>query len=99
MEEVWVKVHRREGHVLVAVCDAELLGRELNHRGVTIKVSEKFYGGFRASVEEALKLLEEATSANLLGSRIVEAAIKRGLVHREAVMRIADVPHAMIVRV
>ncbi len=100
MEEVWVRVHRHEGHVLVAACDAELLGMELKHRGVDIKISEKFYGGFKVSIEEALRLIEEATSANLLGERIVKAAIKRGLIHKDAVIKLAgNIPHAMMIKI
>ena len=66
---------------------------------LTIKVSEHFYGGFRTGVEEALKLAEEANSVNLIGKRIVEAAVKRGLIHREAVIEVASVPHAIMVKV
>jgi len=98
-EEVWVKIHRQGDHVLVAICDAELLGRELKQGKLVIKVSEHFYGGFRLDVEEALKIAEEADSINLMGGRVVEAAARRGLIDREAVVTIASVPYAMAVKV
>ncbi len=94
-----MKVHRQGRHVLVAICDAELLGRELKHGELTIKVSEHFYGGFRTDIEEALRLAEEANSINLIGKRIVEAAVKKGFIHREAVIEVASIPHAMMVKV
>jgi len=83
----------------VAICDAELLGKELKHGQVVIKISEHFYGGWLTSVEEALKLAEEANSVNLIGERIVEAAVRRGFIHREAVVELASIPHAMMVKV
>lgn len=97
-ERVWVKVHRQAGRVLVAICDADLLGKELKHGKLTICVSEHFYRGFQTSIEEALELAEDADSANLMGKRIVEAAVRRGLVHREAVTEFDSVLHVLIVR-
>ncbi|MCX8204193.1 MAG: DUF424 family protein [Candidatus Nezhaarchaeota archaeon] len=82
----------------MAICDAELLGKELRYGRLTINISKHFYGGFQVSVEEALELIEEADSANLMGRRIVEAAIRRGLVHQEAVAELNSVPHVLIVK-
>lgn len=94
-----MKVHRQGRHVLVAICDAELLGKEFKHGQLVVRVSKHFYGGFLTSIEEALRLAEEANSANLLGKRIVEAAVRKGFIHREAVIELASIPHAMMVKV
>ncbi|RLF10190.1 MAG: DUF424 domain-containing protein [Thermoprotei archaeon] len=99
LDDVWVKVHKQGKQVLVAICDADLLGKEIKHGDVTIRITERFYGGFLTDIEEALRLMEEATSANLIGTKIVEAAVKRGFIHREAVVEIASIPHAMMVKV
>lgn len=95
----WCKVHRHGKNVVVAICDADLLGKTLQDQGLKISVSEKFYGGFKASLSEALKLLEDATTANLLGESIVAAAIDAGFIHRDAVTRIASIPHAILVKI
>lgn len=83
----------------MAVCDADLLGKEIKCGRSKIDISDRFYRGFQASVEEALELIEGADSANLMGRRIVEAAIMRGLVHREAVVELDSIPHVLIVKV
>jgi hypothetical protein len=42
--------------------------------------------------------MRHATICNLVGKRIVEAAIGRRMVHERAVMYFGDVPHAQIVK-
>lgn len=39
----------------------------------------------------------KATICNLVGKRIVEAAISRKFVHRRAIIYFGDVPHTQIV--
>ncbi|MFQ6052653.1 MAG: DUF424 domain-containing protein [Candidatus Bathyarchaeia archaeon] len=97
MPEVYIRSTRHGRDTLVAVCDAELLGRTLEGGPVPFKVSEGFYKGVLGDLDEALKAMRRATICNLVGKRIVEAAIENGLVHRSAVIYLGDVPHAQIV--
>lgn len=84
--------------VLLATCDAELLGKILREGKIVFEVREEFYKGSRVSVEEAIDLMKQSTIVNMIGQNIVEKAIERGLVHPEAVLRISGVPHAQIVK-
>jgi hypothetical protein len=95
---VYVKVHSFQGCVLIAVCDEELLGKILNEKDICFDVSEKFFKGLKMSVEEAIDLIRNADTANLIGARIVNRAMKEKLVHPEAIMSIAGIPHAQIVK-
>ncbi len=98
MCSVYVKVHRFQGYVLVAVCDEELLGKILNEKDICFDVNEKFFKGLKMSVEEAIALIRNADAANLIGVTIVNRAVEGRLVHPEAVMNIAGIPHAQIVK-
>jgi len=93
-----VKVFREDCHVLVAACDADLLGRTLKEGDVVFEVREDFYGGSLVRVDKAMGLVREATCANLVGSTIVDSAVREGLVHPQSVIRVSGVPHAQIVR-
>ncbi len=84
--------------VLLATCDAELLGRVLREGKIIFEVREEFYKGSKVSVEEAIDLMKQSTIVNMVGRNIVEKAIERGLVHPEAVLKISDVPHAQVVK-
>lgn len=100
MEEgVYVKFTRHGRDVLVAACDVELLGRTLEGGRVSFKVKEGFYKGELVELDEALNLVKRGTIVNLVGKRIVEAAIRVGIVHPEAILYLGEVPHAQIVQI
>ena len=92
-----LRVMRVQNEVLVAICDADLLGREFKEGDFRLKPSQSFYCGKEESVEACLEALKEATIANLVGS-IVGHAIKAGFINRANVVRIEGVPHAQMVR-
>jgi hypothetical protein len=96
--EVYVNVRRWGHQVLLAVCDADLLGKTFRESDMVFEVKEDFYKGLRTSIEEAVTLIEESTVANLVGRNIVEKAMEKGYVHPEAVIRICGILHAQIVK-
>ena len=96
--EAYVNVRRMGRRVLLAVCDAELLGKVLREEKIVFEVRKNFYNGQKMSVEEAVDLMEHCTIVNMVGRNIVGKAIERGLIHPEAVLAISGVPHAQIVR-
>jgi hypothetical protein len=97
MGEVYVNTIRQNKDTLVAVCDAELLGCTLEGGRVPLVVSERFYGGSLSSLDEALEAMGKATICNIVGKKIVEAAIGKELIRETAVIYIGEVPHAQIV--
>ena len=96
--EVYVKVHYHGKDVVVAICDEDLLGKTFTEGAVRIEVSEKFYGGEKMKIEEAMKIAKKATIANFLGKNSVKYAVRSKLVHKDAVMVIASIPHAQLVK-
>jgi len=85
-------------HVLLAACDADLLGRVLREGKIVFEVREEFYKGPKMSVEEAIDLVEKSTVVNMIGNYIVQKAIEKGLIHPEAVLNISGILHAQIVK-
>ena len=47
---------------------------------------------------EAVVLMVGADMLNLVGRRVVDAAISNGLVHPDAVITIAGVPHVQVMK-
>jgi len=84
--------------VLLAVCDCELLGKTLREGKIVFHIKEEFYNGRKASVEEAMGMIDNSTIVNLVGKCCVEKAIAEGYVHPEAVLKIEGIPHAQIVK-
>ncbi|HWQ16391.1 MAG TPA: DUF424 family protein [Sulfolobales archaeon] len=94
-----VKIMNIGEEKIVSVCDEELLGKVLvdEKRRIKVRIDEPFYGGDLMELDEALEIISSSTQANLIGNRIVEAAIERGLVIREGVIEIAGVKHTQII--
>jgi hypothetical protein len=96
--EVYVNLKKDGRNVLLAICDCELLGRTLREGKIVFHVRDEFYNGRKASVEEAIGMIDNSTIVNLVGKCCVEKAIAKGYVHPEAVLKIEGIPHAQIVK-
>jgi len=100
MGEFHVKVFRIGEQVLVAACDADLLGKTIrSKRGLELCVSEKFYGEEALTAEQACKALKAATSLNLIGDAIVRLALSSGYGHPDSVVKIGGVSHLILIHV
>jgi uncharacterized protein len=97
-KEVVMRVHRVRAEIVVAACDAELVGRDLpvGTAGRTAKVSGHFYGERVVSKEEFLLALRRATVVNLLGAQVLQWAREEGFVDEEGCGVLGGVPHAEI---
>lgn len=96
--EVFLNLKKIGQNVMLAVCDCELLGKTLKEGKIVFRIKNEFYNGRKATVEEAVDLIGNSTIVNLVGKCCVEKAIAEGYVHPEAVIEIAGVPHAQIVK-
>ena len=97
--EVYLNLRKQGQSTILAICDAELLGKTLNEGKIVFEVREKFYKGTKTTVEEAINLMEQSTIVNMVGKCIVKKALEKGLIHPEAVLNISGVPHSQIVKV
>jgi hypothetical protein len=91
------KIHVHEKDRILAACDEEILGMTFRGDGVRIKVSELFYGGEKVSEEVFIERTKSVSIMNLVGNRVVEMAVKEGLVSEQSVMVIGEVKHAQVV--
>jgi hypothetical protein len=94
---VYVKVVRYGREILVAACDADLLGKTLREGDLEVCIEERFFKGSLVTIDKALSIIETATIANLFGDKIVSGARARGLVHADAIITISGVPHAQFI--
>lgn len=94
--KAYVKVHRSGGETIVAVCDEELLGRELREGKLRIHISREFYGGVLVDVDEVYAYIRNATMANVFGDEAVNALAKRYPALMDAAVRLGGVLHVQI---
>ncbi len=99
--EFYVKVHRHQGHFLVAACDKDLLGKKIfwKEKGIYVSIDERFYGKEIISENDLEELLKQATSANLFGNEVVSFALKKGFIDKRFVIKIEGIMHAQFVHI
>jgi hypothetical protein len=85
-------------NILLAICDSEMLGKTLRQGKIVFHIKDEFYNGGKATVEEAVSMIENSTIVNIVGKNCVEKAISKGYVHPDAVLQIEGVPHAQILK-
>jgi len=98
VSEVFLRIFKDTKQTLVAVCDRELLGETFREGKLKLEVKIDFYKGNLATISEALRSVNQADIANLVGEQIVQAAVEEGYVDASAIIRIAGIPHVQIIR-
>ena len=92
--KIYIKVYTVQNEVLVAACDAELIGKTLKEGEIEFHISKEFYADALGDEELLKKHLANATIANLVGHRAVKCGIEVGIIDKENVIKIAGIPHA-----
>ena len=95
---MYLKIYQLDREVMVAVCDEKHIGREYSDEKAMLKVAKEFYGDSKASYEEIVNALKEATIANIVGEESVACAVAAGVIDTGHIIFIANVPHAQMVR-
>jgi hypothetical protein len=98
---IYVKVHKRRGHICAAACDEELLGQTLEEDPYHVTIKEDFFRGDLVDDDDASTsvLFQRSNSLNLFGERSVTLGIEAGCIDPDHVVRIKGVPHAQMFEV
>ncbi|NHV99489.1 MAG: DUF424 family protein [Thaumarchaeota archaeon] len=85
---------------IIGACDKELLGRIIkDETGLEVNVAERFYGGRLVDKEELLESIQNASSVNLVGNRVVKTVLESGLGREDNTRKIGGVMFMMIIRI
>jgi hypothetical protein len=98
MTQLLVNERQTPKGLLVAVCDADVLGDSFDGDGVSIDVTEEFYGGDARDDDAVRDSLSRAAVANVVGTRAVELAIEAGFVDAANVLELEGTRHAQFMR-
>ena len=94
-----VKIHESYRKV-IAICDAELLGKKFEQGNMQLLVEEQFFGGEKMHEKKVVELMKDAmkddATFNLVGRRTIATALKAGIIEKEGILKIKDVPHALV---
>ncbi|MBU2615840.1 MAG: DUF424 family protein [Nanoarchaeota archaeon] len=85
---------------VVAICDKELIGKVFEEDRFQLDIKENFYKGEEMSEEKVIGLLKslsaEDATFNIVGKKSVNAALKTGIITKENINEIQNIPFALI---
>ena len=93
---MYVKIHKSGDRHVVAVCDEDLLGKKFIEGKLILEVSERFYKGKKLSKKETLDMMEDAINLNIVGEESIKLALENGIVSKDNVIKIKNIPHAQV---
>lgn len=95
---MYVKIHegKRDGGIVVAICDENLIGKNLKEGNLNLNITERFYKGDKKTEEEVKKIMEKADNLNLVGKETIKVAIKSGFMLEKNIIKIKGIPHAQV---
>ncbi len=92
---IFLKKHVQGKNIVVAAADEEIIGKEFRENNKKLSVSTNFYRGELLEIESAVEILKKARNINIVGQKIVGAAIEARIIHELAVLTIQGIPHAI----
>ena len=91
-----VRVTDYQKNIMLNMCDAELIGKEVVDGELKIHISESYYGKQIVSKDEATSFLKSASIMNLVGKETISLAIDLGIGSEDGVKVISDIPFLII---
>ena len=92
-----VKVHKRNGKVLVAVCDTDLIGKKFEEGELQLDLTSDFYAGKELDEKATGDLIRNAYIINLVGKNAIKLGMDEGIIEKDHIKNIAGIPHAQAV--
>jgi len=93
---IYLKINRTELSEIIAVCDEELIGKSFSENNLKLDVTERFYKGKLMNEEEIIEKLKNARNINIVGKNSINLAIKHRIIDKDSVIKIKNIPHAVI---
>jgi len=93
-----LKIHEAYRRV-IAVCDAELLGKKFTEGKMQLDINPDFYGGKKLNEADMIKTMQEFngndSTFNIVGKKSVNAALKAGIIDKSGIIKVKGIPHAL----
>lgn len=85
---------------IIAICDSNLIGKIFEEGKFQLDLKESFFKGEEKSKEELIKIMKnmarEDAIFNIVGKNSIDCAIDAGIVSKDGIKKIQDIPFAMV---
>lgn len=93
---IYLKINKTEQNEIIAVCDSDLIGKKFSENGLNLDINEIFYKGEIMNEKEIIKILKESININIVGKESIKLAVKAGIINKDNIIKIKNIPHAMV---
>lgn len=93
---IYIKKNESQNSEVLAVCDEDLINKVFRDKKMKLEITERFYKGDLVNEEEAVEFMKKARSINIAGKNSISLAIKLGIVDKGNIIKIKNIPHALI---
>jgi hypothetical protein len=91
-----VKISDYQKNMMLNMCDAELIGKDVVDGELKIHINENYYGKQLVDKHEAISLLKSASIMNLVGKETISLVTDLGIASESGVKIISDIPFLII---
>ncbi|MFQ5782123.1 MAG: DUF424 domain-containing protein [Nitrosopumilus sp.] len=91
-----VRISDYQKNMMLNICDAELLGKNIIQDELNMHISESYYGEKLVEKEEAKKLLKNSSIINMVGKETVSLSLELGIGSENGIKTISDVPFLIV---
>ncbi len=92
-----VKKHINDGKLILAICDAELIGKKFIQGEFILDMTSIFYKGEPKDQKEISNLIRASYIINAVGKKTIKLLIDENFMSKEDIKTISGVPHIQIV--
>ena len=85
-----------QNNMMLNICDADLLGKNIVEGELNMNISESYYGEKLIEKEEASKLLKQSSIINMVGENTISLSIELGIGSENGIKTISDVPFLIV---
>ena len=96
MMEFSVKVTDYQKNPMLNICDANLVGKEVQENELKVNISKSYYGEKIVDETEAKNLLKNSAIMNMVGNETISLSIKLGIGSENGVKKIDGVPFLIV---
>lgn len=93
------RLHKSGSENILAIADADIVGKKFEEGNFIIEVAEDFYSGRVCTEKDVPSLVESASIINAVGKEAVGMLISSGMVDKNMVLDIGGIFHAQVVKV
>jgi hypothetical protein len=96
MMQFSVRVTDYQKNIMLNICDADLLGKNIVQDELNMNISKSYYGEKLVEKEEAATLLKKSSIINMIGKETVSLSVKLGIGSETGIKTISNIPFLIV---